>query len=88
MNSMFKGILIGLFTSVLLLLFVKIFFYSEIYPNPTNTINQNNEISVKPSIQNGKPIEKQPNTQIKQSNNFCELPTKSDESIKQQAESD
>ncbi len=59
MNSMFKGILIGLLTSVLLLIAVKILFYSEMQPVPANTVNQNNNISVKPLLENGKTPEKQ-----------------------------
>lgn len=87
---MFKGILIGLLTSILLLLFVKILFYSEMQSNSTITANSNNEVSTRPSIQNGKTPERQLNTniQMKQSNDSSERSIKSDESMRQQAETE
>lgn len=87
MNSTFKGILIGVFASVLILVFAKILLNYENQPNPTTSIISNNQINVKSTLQDSENTNKQVNTnrQVKKTDNFSEATIKPIDSSEQQA---
>lgn len=82
MNATFKGVLIGISVSALILALIVILLNFEVQNNPTTPTVSSNGITVKPAAQNSENT----NTQVKKIDNSSETKTNTTNSLEQQAE--